>query len=522
MGAVASNKAASKASKASAQGAAAAADATIESTRMQIEEISRQFDYQQEVLRPFVQNQQRASQAYSNLLGYSQEQIGPSPSLRAEESSGPPMSIRPPPGGGAANSRDMMFRPGREQFSTAAASKPFNGVTIDGSTGEVIGRGGQPFRDPNVNYLAMGRGSAADTELGRAARENRLAGATVGDDELVGYVGRTGLARGAAADSGIRRAEDVRLSSTITGTEARDRAANVRLAAPGGYTNDPRFQFARDTAIVGDRFTESPGYGFQVEQMQRELDRKNSAGGNYGGRALLEAQRRAKGVAAQDYYNWVGARGADLSRQDAALARYQDFEAADVGRGDVALESDLARRLATEQYDIGRGDVALGDYRRREELDLARGDAAYENFLGRRAMDVQRGDTAIQENTRLTQYDLQRQDQAYYNYLASLGGAAGLNVGAPQAVASSAQAGAQTAGAYAQQGGQLASIYGQRGQDEANIQLGKYANINSSIQSGIGNWLTYAALRPQPTTPQPVGYGNYFDYNAARPYAGYG
>jgi hypothetical protein len=501
---VAANKGAKSASKASAAGAASAADATIESTRMQIEEISRQFDYQQQVLAPFVQNQQRAAQAYSNLLGYSSEQLpssgGPS-SMPAQESGGASnMMFRP----GGSSGRDMNFSQ-RPDFGGGGAPKPSNGVTIDGRTGEVV-RNGQPFRDPNVNYFAMGRDSAADTELGRAVRDNRLAGPTAGEDELVGYVGRTGLARGASADSGIRRAEDVRLSSLITGNEARDRADSVRLAAPGGYENDPRFKFARDTAIVGDSFTESPGYAFQVEQMGRELDRKNSAGGNYGGRALLEAQRRAQGVAAQDYYNWVGARGADLGRQDAALARYQDFEAADVGRGDVALESDLGRRLATGEYDIGRGDMALGDYRRREELDLARGDAAYENFLGRRGMDVQRGDQAIAENTRLTQYDLQRQDQAYYNYLASLGGAAGLNIGAPQAVASSAQAGAGAAGAYAQQGGQLASIYGQRGQDEANIQLGKYANMNSSIQSGLSNWMTYSAFNPR----DPRVTSNYF------------
>lgn len=458
VGGVMSNKAASKASKASAAGAAGAADATIESTRMQIEEIARQFDYQQEVLRPFVQNQQRAAQAYSNLLGYSSEQLpAPPSSMPAQQSSAP--TIRP---GGGSSGRDMIFGPPRPSFG-GGAPKPSNGVTIDGRTGEVIGRDGRPFRDPNVNYFALGRESAADTELGRAVRDNRLAAPTAAGDELVGYVDRTGLARGAGADSGVRRAED------------------VRLATPGGFAMDPRFQFARDTAVVGDSFEASPGYGFTVEQAMREVERRHSAGGNYGGRALLEAQRRAEGEAAKEYYNWVGARHADLSRQDAAIARYQDFEAADVGRGDVAL----------------------GDYRRREELDLARGDAAYENFLGRRAMDVQRGDQAIAENTRLTQYDLQRQDQAYYNYLASLGGAAGLHVGAPQAVASSSAAGAATAGAYAQQGGQLAAIYGQRGQDEANIQLGRYANINSALQGGIQNYLTYDALRRYPQQPRP-------------------
>ena len=76
IGGVVASRSADKASDASSRGAASAAEATIESTRMQIEEIQRQFDYQQQVLLPQIQQQYNAQRAYSDLLGISGPSIG--------------------------------------------------------------------------------------------------------------------------------------------------------------------------------------------------------------------------------------------------------------------------------------------------------------------------------------------------------------------------------------------------------------------------------------------------------------
>lgn len=55
-------------------------------------------------------------------------------------------------------------------------------------------------------------------------------------------------------------------------------------------------------------FEGTPGYEFQVEEMNRQLERVGSAGGpNIGGRAIMEAQRRAQGLASDDYYNYLDA-----------------------------------------------------------------------------------------------------------------------------------------------------------------------------------------------------------------------
>jgi len=517
----ASKRAADKASDATSAASANAADATVQATQMQINEIARQFDYQTAILEPFVQNQQAANQAYGAALG---------------------------------------LDPNAPQ------------------TG--------PYRDPNIDYTRLGAASGADSELGQNLRQTRLAGETPEQDLAIRRAAETRLGNYITGDESQRRASSARLgrsitggeaggrarsvlasnlitgdesqqragaerlSNLITGDESSGRANDVRLAAPGGYENDPRFNFARSTEVVGPNFETSPGYEFMVEQAGREVDRKNSAGGNYGGRALLEAQRRAEGLAAGEYYNYVGARQAELGRQDSAIAAYQGREATDVARGDIGLESDIARRvalgagdvsrgdvavesdtarrLATGQADISRGDVALeSDLARRlgvAEVDLARGDRAVETDTARRlsvaSNDISRGDQALESyygraagdatrmdqatvrNQELQARDIQHADQAYYNYLASLGAGAGLNVGAPQAVSASSAAGANTANAYGQQGTNLASIYQQQGVNEANIAIGGAQGVNNAVQGGISNYLLYQGLQnpaPQPT-----------------------
>jgi hypothetical protein len=123
---------------------------------------------------------------------------------------------------------------------------------------------------------------------------------------------------------------------------------------PGtGYFIDPNVNprnledLARENEIFGPDFTESPGYQFQVEEMNRALDRRQSAGGNYGGRAVIEAQRRGQGVAAGDYYNWAAGREREVGRIEQGASR-------DLARDDQSYQNYLANLRAM----AGFGDVA--------------------------------------------------------------------------------------------------------------------------------------------------------------------
>ncbi|MCG8432686.1 MAG: hypothetical protein MJA83_01490 [Gammaproteobacteria bacterium] len=362
VGSAASIYGSKKASKATSQGAAAAADASVEATRLQIDELSRQFDAQMAMLQPLIQNQYGAGSAFARMLGFDQ----------TDE---------------AGNVASPLF---------------------DRST---------PFVDPNLDPTQLGAPSAMDTELGQHAFQNVLA------------------PMDQSQDLAIRRAED------------------VRLAAPT-MAEDPRFRFASDTAVVGEEFQTSPGYEFAIEQAQRELDRRQSTYGAYGGRAMLEAQRRIRGEADQEYYNWVTARHADLARQDAAAAAYQNLAAGDVGRGDAAVD----------------------------------------NYLTRRAGDLTRQEGAIRTNLGMQEFDLRRGDTAYYNYLTNLAGAAGLGTGVSDAVGASGAYGANAANVYGAHGANMGNIFTRQGENRANIALGTAANINDIAQGSISNWMLARAL----------------------------
>ncbi len=208
------------------------------------------------------------------------------------------------------------------------------------------------FFDPNLDQRRFGADSAADTELGRLAQEERLAGA--GSD--------AGLDQDAAVQQARRR-----------------QLANRSLFG------DERFRFAQDTALTSDSFEESPGYQFRVEESERGLDRQLARGGGlFGGRALLELDRRRQGLASQEYDAYARRRQFDLSRQDAAAGAYQGLRATDVAREDAAVNS----------------------------------------FLGRRGQDIGREEAAITRNQDLGLFDIGRQDQSFYNFLGNLGNAA--------------------------------------------------------------------------------------------------
>ena len=420
LGAYSSRSAAKEGRQAVTTAAGQSTDATIRATQMQIAEIGRQFDYQQQLLAPFIARQQQAGQASAQLLGYANQPSSvptPGPAPGGGSQAG---KILPPGqvyGGGSPS--NYFAQPG------AAQAQPQGGVPVPG-----MGAGpGGSFVDPNINATPLGAPTAQGSELGQHAFQNVLA------------------PRDPAQDLMLRR------------------AADVSLATPGGYGMDPRFQFAQETATVGADFESSPGYEFQLEQGLRAADMRLSRGGaNYGGRAVKEASRYATGLAQQDYYNWLGARRADLGRQDQAIAAYQGLQTADVGRGDAATQ----------------------------------------NYLSRMGIDLGRQDAAIRTNYQRQQYDLQRQDQGYYNYLGALGGASGINVGVPQAVGASGSAGAQAAQAYGAQGGNLAAIYGGLGENLAGINMGQYQAYNNIGQQTIGNYLyaNQAGMFAPPPPPQ--------------------
>ncbi len=286
------------------------------------------------------------------------------------------------------------------------------------------------FFDPNLNPDAMGAENWQDSAFGQYVLENQLAGTEY------------------EQDLAVQRAEE-----TQFGTDYRD---------------DPRYQrYLEQGDLVGQEFESSPGYQFQLDEAERNLERRNSAGGqNYGGRVLQASQERAMDIADQDYYNWLDQRRQDLARGD---------------------------RLT---------DVATADARRREEINLARGDAAMDSYFGRREGDISRGIGAINTNQQYLAQDRQRQDQGYYNFLNMLMGSA--NSGAVNsAVGAAGQQGAQNVAAYRNQGNNLSSIWENFGNTQANINMGEAAGWNNAIQGGISNWMfaDYAGMFDQPPSP---------------------
>jgi len=458
VGAVASNVAANRQSDAVESGATNAAQATIESTRLQIDEIRRQFDYQQDILLPQIQSQYNAQGAFSDLLGIGGAQVG----VNQDTGFQPQARSR-----GAQDQRRQQERDiydqalargsiSQEEYDREISNidaRPYDGDRMaaenrargpqfpgSGATQFQRGQEGQ-FIDPNIDPTRL----QDINTLGDTVRSNLQAGTTAENDPYRNFI------------------DDNQIASATPGQDVRvQRAGNVRLA-----------DGAAGTGVYGETFEASPGYAFQVEEANRASDRIGSAGGNYGGRAIIEAQRRAQGLAAGEYYNYAAGRERDLGRLGQA-------EAVDIGRGDTALSQFESQRIA----DVGRGDQAYQDYLRRREGDASRLDSA-----------------AAQEDS-LIASDQARGDQSYYNYINNVGRVAGFGGGpAAQAVNASQVAGSATAGAYARQGGQLSGIYGGLGEDQANIEGGRVANINNSLISGAQNYATYQLGKPSPPPP---------------------
>lgn len=479
--AYATNKASSKASKASEAGADAAAQAQIRTTEMQIAEMSRQFDYQMEVLQPQLQQQFNAQRAYSDMLG-----IG-GPEMTPQQARG----VASPETGYVSTARPRALQDQRRQQEiaqyqgfvdrgditqavadreiAAIRARPYDQEQLDqyqadrGAAGLPSttpraqmpgpGQGRRPgargdfFRDPNLDPTRMSDASLYSDQV----RDTLLAGETAEGDPYREYIEGTSLAADDLGSDMIRQ--------DIEGRQLAEGAAG--------------------TDIYGDVFTESPGYAFQREEMERQLERVGSAGGpNIGGRAIMESQRRAQGLAAGDYYNWAQGRSRDVDRLAGA-----------------------------EAQDASRLDQTAYAFRDQQTREQQRGDVGYQDWMRRREGDVARMDEAARYDDTMLQGDIQRTDQSYYNYMNMVAGQAGFGGGpAAQAVQAAGQQGRGVASAYGQSGDALSRIALNQGNVQAQISANEYAGYNNALQGGVQNWMTYQNMQPPtPTNPTHTG-----------------
>jgi hypothetical protein len=630
VGAWSTDRASDRATEATLAGADSAAQAQMYSTDRQIEEIQRQFDYQQQILQPLVQNQYASQGAFLELMGINRNvqmpvdfnsptrntnlsgggnrtstgaptvmgpanaatgairntlYAQPDGSIRLGSSQGP-LTVGPDPN---TLPRSTGQQPPRNMLSSQMTSDQRRAAmdAINAQLGPIIDQinslpPGDPrlpalqaertrlgneranlrsnapagitaeqfvrqngvnalnsdyynefqtgpnggFIDPNLNQTRL----ADSTRMESHVRNNLLAAPTVEQDGYFNYIANNSVAAN-SLDDDLRfgRARDVtNAGETLQGDDyyqdvagrstygdIASRSVSDDISGRSVYNAISGRSLADGVAsqsIVGEEFQTSPGYEFAVEEMNRALERQNSAGGNYGGRAIMEAQRRAQGLANQDYYNWVSARNAEVNRlvnaEATDIARMDNANISDITRMDQANYQDASRLdqavfndasrldaaganyLVRRSQDIARGDQAVDAYVADQRLDTQRQDQAYMNYMALQQGDVARLDAAVAENDRLQAVDIQRQDQAYYNYLANLASASGFGNSVGQAVSSSQGAASGVAGAYANQGDNLSSIYQQAGADQADIQADRYNGFNNAIQGGVRNWLT--------------------------------
>ena len=477
VGGVVASSAAKEGGDAVREGSANAADATIQSTEMQIEEIRRQFDYQSQILLPQIQEQYNAQRAYSDLMGIGGPQAGVNDEtgffaqarpdavqqerrdaetavyqeqLDAAQAEMDELQLTDASVGGAFATmrRQEELQTTIDEYQTQidqVASRPSDQETIDAENAARGPRMG-PQGSSGVNSNRRADGSFVDPNLD----PTKLADNSAYRDSVEGNL-----------LSGTGNIEDDAYNNYLRDNQIA--SGNIEDDTMVGRTNDVRIaDGAAGQGVYGENFQESVGYDFAREEMNRATDRIGSAGGpNIGGRAIMEAQRRAKGLADQEYYNWAGGRERDLGRQG-------DAEAADISRGDQAYSGYENQRIA----------------------DVSRNDQGYQDYLRRIEKDAARLDEAGSQEDRLRASDLARSDQGYYNYLNSLGRVAQYGGGsAATAVNASQSAGAQVAGAYDSQGRQLSSNYADAGVSQANVAYAGAAGINNAVQGGVENYI---------------------------------
>jgi len=247
-----------------------------------------------------------------------------------------------------------------------------------------------------------------------------------------------------------------------------------QIGAPPEYQNtagappefSDRSRFSWDTnALEND-----PGYQFTRDQALQSTQRQQNAGGNqFSGNILAALQDRAGGLAAsygQQFRNSALNEsntnyGRSMGEYGADTARNQDI----YGRG----VTDYGINNARNQDMYGRGVTDYG-------LAAQGNQQQYARDLGQYGLDVSR-------NT-----DSYNRDQNYLGQLAGLAGSGqnaattsgGLGANYANAATNTMMGNAANTGSLAMQG--------------AN-------SLNSAVQGGIGNYLTYDYLQNNPTRP---------------------
>lgn len=454
LGAGASIYAGKKSGDALERGADTSAAAIVESTRLQVEEMQRQFDYQIAILQPMLQQQYNAQGAYGDLLGITAQNPQGTPATQTPGTSVVPQNFIQPggevrpgagqqqiPGGTAQPGGPSGPVPGGQQFIGGSQTNRPENKDVSDLYRNIFGR--EPDASGLKDWTALwdknGRTPEFLDQIANAFRNSE----EYGKRKSRGVLPPSESPGGGGTPQTFGRDNTTNFARDESGAfidPNRDPSQLLDFVqenplATDQYQDDPRFDFARDTAITGDVFEEGPGYNYMVEQMRRELDREDSAGGNFGGRAIMEGMRRSKGLAATEYYNWANLRSGDLLRQDYSLEGWQNRKNTDVQRGDVAR-----------------------------------------------------------------QYDVARKDEGYQNYLDNLARASGFGNPAGSAVNASSNFALGVSGAYGSEGANLSGIYGNLGRDRADNSYRTAANVSGAIQGGASNYLFNRYLNP-PTPP---------------------
>ena len=300
VGAYASSQAAKSSSRAVERGTAASAQAAYASTQAQIAEIGRQFDYQQRVLKPLVEQQYRAQGTYSDLLGIPspgggggqpattaqggartrdvqdqrrQQEIGVLQDILSD-----PTASRTAKETAQAEIDSVNARPYDDERSaqeSAARGPQSAGPGSYGLENRFRGEQGQ-FVDPNLDPTRL---QDVNT-LGDTVRGNLLAGTSAGDDPYRQYVGDNQIAAASAdEDARFARARDVTLTGARGGTTLAGERGDVSLADErAGFSlaeqrgGENLADGAAGTGVYGETFEESPGYAFQREELERQLE----------------------------------------------------------------------------------------------------------------------------------------------------------------------------------------------------------------------------------------------------------
>jgi len=406
--AYAGGQAADAASESASKTASSQADAQLKSTIRQIEEMAYQFDYTQEALASGRQIQYNAQNAFATMMGINgpatYKAIAPSqtsyPSLNRQGTvnteQGPVSAQQYVASGGkftpeqqrrlqgdvagspanfaanripdrstpnnASTQQQSQNLPSRERLDELKAAMDAEQAELDGYNNRMSAGGSTGSKERRKRLQSA-------IEKARQPYEQELARYESQVQDISGFVDRNNQPQFFGANQDFTptmgefgfvdpMADNRQLSGPSLSEDIVYQNVMANQLAPDSYQDDDFFNYAQDSGITGDTFQESPGYQFALDEGMQALENKNSAGGNFGGRAMKEALRYSQGVANQEYYNWAGLRGRDLARTDQAFMDFNNRQGVDVSRMDNATLSYLQRRGS----DINRSDQNYQNY----------------------------------------------------------------------------------------------------------------------------------------------------------------